>query len=152
MFATLDDLEGQIELFVRDAGGEAAEQIELDRVVVVRGRVDHKNRGETSLVVAEAERFEPGADELATARAKAAARRDPEKIVLRVRAAQFGPHLVEELKTLFESFPGRSEVLLEMKTREGTRTLRFGDSYRISPSPPLRAQLDELLGPRSLAA
>jgi DNA polymerase-3 subunit alpha len=120
--------------------------------VVVRGRVDHKNRGETSLVVAEAEHFEPGADELAAARAKAAAKRDPEQIVLRVRAAEFGPHLVEELKALFESFPGRTEVLLEMKTREGTRTLRFGDGYRVSASGALRAQLDELLGPRALAA
>jgi DNA polymerase-3 subunit alpha len=152
MFATLDDLEGQVELFVRDAAGEAAMEIELDRVVVVRGRVDHKNRGETSLVVAEAEHFEPGADELAAARAKAAAKRDPEQIVLRVRAAEFGPHLVEELKALFESFPGRTEVLLEMKTREGTRTLRFGDGYRVSASGALRAQLDELLGPRALAA
>ena len=78
MFATLDDLEGQVELFVRDAAGEPAEAIELDRVILVRGRVDHKGRGETSLVVAEAEPFEPGEDELAAARAKAAAR-DPEQ-------------------------------------------------------------------------
>ena len=63
MFATLDDLEGRVELFVRDAAGEAAEQIELDRVILVRGRVDHKGRGEMSLVVAEAEPFEPGEDE-----------------------------------------------------------------------------------------
>ena len=75
MFATLDDLEGRVEMFVRDAAGEAAEVIEVDRVVLVRGRVDHKGRGETSLVVHEAEPFEPGADELAAARAKAAAAR-----------------------------------------------------------------------------
>ena len=42
MFATLDDLEGRLELFVRDAAGEAAETIEVDRVVVVRGRVDNR--------------------------------------------------------------------------------------------------------------
>ena len=36
MFATLDDLEGRVELFVRDAAAEAAERIELDRVVLVR--------------------------------------------------------------------------------------------------------------------
>ena len=56
MFATLDDLEGRVEMFVRDAASEAAEVIELDRVVLVRGRVDHKERGETQLVVHEAER------------------------------------------------------------------------------------------------
>ena len=71
MFATLDDLEGRLELFVRDAAGEAAEVIQVDQVIVVRGRVDHKGRGEISLVVHEAEQFEPGEGELAAARAKA---------------------------------------------------------------------------------
>jgi len=151
MFATLDDIEGRVELFVRDAASDAAEQIELDRVVLVRGRVDHKGRGETSLVVAEAEPFEPGEDELAAARAKAEAR-SPKRIVLRISAAEFGPELVEELKSLFASFPGGSEVLLEMETREGTRRLRFGHEYCVSPSQALRAELDQLLGPRALAA
>ncbi|MGH2951714.1 MAG: OB-fold nucleic acid binding domain-containing protein, partial [Solirubrobacterales bacterium] len=152
MFATLDDLEGRLELFVRDAAGEAAAVVEVDRVVVVRGRVDHKGRGEMSLVVAEAEHFEPGEDELAAARAKAAARADGKPILLRIDAAGFAPGVVEELKTLFESFPGESEVLLEMRTREGTRRLRFGTEYRVTPSPALRAELDQLLGPRALAA
>jgi DNA polymerase III subunit alpha len=151
MFATLDDLEGRVELFVRDAAGQAAEQVELDRVILVRGRVDHKGRGEMSVVVAEAESFEPSGDELAAARAKARAR-DPERIVLRVNAAEFGPRLVEELKSLFESFPGDCEVLLEMATREGTRRLRFGHDYCVAPSAALRAELDQLLGPRALAA
>ena len=39
-----------------------------------------------------------------------------------------------------------------MRTRDGTRRLRFGDDYRISPSPPLRAQLAEVLGPQAIAA
>ena len=151
MFATLDDLEGRVELFVRDAAGEAAERIELDRVVLVRGRVDHKGRGETSLVVAEAEPFEPGEDELAAARAKAKARQ-PERILLRVSAAEFGAQLVEELKSVCQGFPGDCEVVLEMETREGTRRLRFGREYHVTPSQALRAELDQLLGPRALAA
>ena len=151
MFATLDDLEGRVELFVRDAASEAAERIELDRVVLVRGRVDHKGRGETSLVVAEAEPFEPGEDELAAARAKAKVRH-PDRILLRVSAAEFGAQLVEELKSVFQSFPGECEVVLEMQTREGTRRLRFGQEYSVTPSQALRAELDHLLGPRALAA
>ncbi len=151
MFATLDDLEGRVELFVRDAAGEAAQPIELDRVVLVRGRVDHKGRGETSLVVAEAEPFEPGEDEVGAARAKAQARR-PDRILLRVSAAEFGAQLVEELKSVFQGFPGECEVVLEMETREGTRRLRFGREYCVTPSQALRAELDQLLGPRALAA
>lgn len=152
MFASLDDLEGRIELFVRDAGGAAAEVLEVDRVVLVRGRVDHKGRGEMSLVVAEADPFEPAEDELAAARAKAKSRELPAQIVLRIDAAAFGAGLVEELKAVFESFPGETEVLLEMRTREGTRRLRFGSDYRVLPSPALRAELDQLLGPKALAA
>jgi DNA polymerase-3 subunit alpha len=151
MFATLDDLEGRVELFVRDAASESAERIELDRVVLVRGRVDHKGRGETSLVVAEAETFEPGEDEMAAARAKAKARH-PDRILLRVSAAEFGAQLVDELKSVFQSFPGECEVVLEMETREGARRLRFGPEYCVTPSQALRAELDHLLGPRALAA
>jgi DNA polymerase-3 subunit alpha len=152
MFATLDDLEGQLELFVRDAAGEAAEVLELDRVVIVRGRVDHKGRGEMSLVVAEAELFDPAPDEVAAARAKAAERANPRPVLLRIDAGEFAATLIEELKSVFESFPGESEVLLEMRTREGTRRLRFGSDYRVAYSPALRAELDQLLGPAALAA
>jgi DNA polymerase III subunit alpha len=149
MFATLDDLQGRVELFLRDATSEAAAFIELDRVVLVRGRVDHKGRGEMSLVVAEAEPFEPAEDEVAAARAKARAQ---ERIVLRIGAGEFGPELIDELKSVFQSFPGDCEVLLEMSTRDGTRRLRFGRDYCVAPSQALRAELDQLLGPRALGA
>jgi DNA polymerase-3 subunit alpha len=152
MFATLDDLEGRVELFVRDAASEAATAIELDSVIVVRGRVDHKGRGEMSLVVADAERFEPAADELAAARERARAAQEPSQIVLRIDAAAFGVRVIEELKAIFAAFPGDAEVLLEMATSDGTRRLRFGREYRVSPSHALRAELDQLLGPRAIAA
>ena len=150
MFATLDDLEGRVELFVRDAGGEAAEVVQVDRVIVVRGRVDHKNRGETSVVVSEAEVFEPDPDELAAARERARAAAGP--LTLRIDAGQFGAGVIEELKALFESHPGENEVQLEMRTRDGVRKLRFGSGYRVTPSPALRAELDQLLGPAAIAA
>jgi DNA polymerase-3 subunit alpha len=152
MFATLDDLEGTAELVVRDAAGEAAAAIEVDRVVVVRGRVDHKGRGETSLVVAEAEPFEPTAEAAAGVRARARAHGISEPLVLRLDAARLDAGLVGELKAVFEVFPGQSEVLLEMETRAGIRRLRFGSGYRVDPSPALRAELDQLLGAHAIAA
>jgi hypothetical protein len=39
-----------------------------------------------------------------------------------------------------------------MQTRDGVRTLRFGRQYRVVPSPALRAEIDQLLGPKALAA
>jgi DNA polymerase-3 subunit alpha len=152
MFAKLDDLEGQVELFVRDAAGEAAQAIEVDRVVWIRGRVDHKGRGEMSIVVQDAEVFEPDADELALARERAQRRMAPEVIVLRIDAGRFGADLVEELKGLFEAYPGQTEVTIEMTTREGIRRLRFGEGFKVDPDHGLRAELDQLLGPQALAA
>ena len=153
MFATLDDLEGQVEMFVfATPPARPAEALEADRVVLVRGRVDHKERGETKP-------RRPGGRALRARRATSsrrraakAERRAPEPLVLRIDAADFAPTLIEELKAVFENFPGESEVLLEMQTREGTRRLRFGADYRVAPSPALRAELDELLGPAALAA
>ena len=61
MFATLDDIEGQVEMLVFKADeAESATAIAPDAIVLVRGRLDHKDRGETKLVVQEAQRFEPG--------------------------------------------------------------------------------------------
>ena len=68
MFATLDDVEGQVEMLVFKADqAESAAVIAPDAVVIVRGRIDHKDRGETKLVVQEAERFEPDEEEIAAA-------------------------------------------------------------------------------------
>src|SRR6476619_2406005 len=46
MFATLDDVEGQVEMLVFKADqSESATVIAPDAVVLVRGRLDHKDRG-----------------------------------------------------------------------------------------------------------
>ncbi len=152
MFATLDDVEGQVEMLVFKADqAESAQVIAPDAVVVVRGRIDHKERGETKLVVQEAERFEPDQAEIDRATRDAPVRHSG-PLTLRINAADFRPTLVEELKSVFEHFQGETEVLLEMETREGVRRLRFGNEYRVRPSGGLRAELDGLLGPGVMAA
>ena len=88
MFATLDDVEGQVEMLVFKADeAESAGAIESDAVVVVRGRIDHKERGETKLVVQQAERFEPDVEEIA--RASAAAAKPSEPLRLTVDVTKF---------------------------------------------------------------
>ncbi len=153
MFATLDDLEGRVEIIVFAKSLEAHELvIETDAVILVRGRVDHKDRGETKLVVQEAERFEPSSDEVAKASETARKLAEPAKVTLALDAARFSPTIIDELKSVFANFPGDAEVLLVMQTRDGTRRLRFGRDYRVAPSAGLRAELDDLLGSPPLAA
>jgi DNA polymerase-3 subunit alpha len=149
MFATLDDVEGQVEILILGAAyAGAGERVQVDQVLLVRGRLDHKEGGQTKLVAQEVEPFEPSEDELARARAA----RSAEPVVLTIDAAAFGAELLEELKAVFENFPGQAEVLLEMRTRQGLRRLRFGDGYRVQPSAGLHAELDSLLGAGARAA
>jgi DNA polymerase-3 subunit alpha len=149
MFATLDDVEGQVEMLILgQAFAESGDEVAVDAVLVVRGRLDHKERGESKLLVQGIEVFQPSEDEVAKARAA----RDPGPVLLRVNAGAFGASLVDELKAVFEHFPGDAEVLLEMETREGTRRLRFGSGYKVRPSAALHVEIDALLGAGARAA
>jgi DNA polymerase-3 subunit alpha len=161
MFATLDDLEGQVEMLIFNSAYASNESnVGVDRRVIVRGRIDHKDRGETKLVVQEVEPFEPTPEELAAAGAvpvdlPAARARRPgtgQPVVIKVDARRCDEHLIADLKAVLEHFPGQSEVQLEMITTSGPRRLRFGHGYRVSVTGHLRAELDELLGPEALVA
>ncbi len=153
MFATLDDLEGAVEILVfGKALAEHEGVFEVDRVVVVRGRVDHKEAGKTCLVVQTAEPFDPSDEEIERARGaarKAAAAALP--VHLRVSAAELPASAIDKLKDVLESFPGPAEFVLEMETSSGLRRLRLGPSYRVAPTPMLRAELEQILGPAVMA-
>ncbi len=168
MFATLDDLEGSVEILVfGKALAEHEAALAVDQVVLVRGRVDHKEAGKTCLVVQSAETFAPSEQELADARAayrsretlasgehprfgqRAAAPTRP--VCLRVDAAKLPASVIDELKHVIGNFPGPAEVVLEMDTSTGPRRLRFGDAYRVAPTPTLRAELEQVLAPACLA-
>jgi DNA polymerase-3 subunit alpha len=152
MFATLDDVEGQVEMLVFKADeSESAAVIAPDAVVLVRGRLDHKDRGETKLVVQEAERFEPDHEEVVRASAKANAPAMP--LMLTIDAAKLTPGLFDELKAVFEHHKGEADVHVAIDPGEGEPTrLVLGDAYRVRHSSGLRAELGQVLGPDSLAA
>ncbi len=160
LFATLDDLEGQVEMLVfNSAFASSAADMEIDTVVVVRGRVDHKDRGETKLVVQEARRFDPAEGGPAASSASRpgaagsqAGRTHDGPLYVDVRAAEFPAGLMEQLRSVFALHTGEQEVVLRLETRAGVRELRLGPEYRVAHTPELRAELDSLLGPHALAA
>jgi DNA polymerase-3 subunit alpha len=130
MFATLDDLEGSVELLaLGNAYEPVADAVEHDRVLVIRGRVDHKDRGETKLVAQDVEAFEPSQEEID--RARVAAEHPPE-IVPIVLAVDPGvpASFIEDLKDVVSSFPGDRELCL----RVGERRLVLGEAFRVSGS------------------
>ncbi|HLY48367.1 MAG TPA: DNA polymerase III subunit alpha [Solirubrobacteraceae bacterium] len=148
MFATLDDLEASIELVIFGkalAANETAAQ--TDAIVLVRGRVDHKDREKTCVVVQQIDRFEPTAEELSRAAERAEAPPVPPSVLrLRLDAAVLPPTALAELKELLAGFPGDSEVVIELKTSVGRRRLKLGRNFRVARGAGLHAELEHLLG------
>jgi DNA polymerase-3 subunit alpha len=157
MFATLDDLEGSVEILVfGKALTEHEAVLAVDRVVIVRGRVDHKEADKTCLVVQSVERFEPTDEEIQRAKAKAsqdeAARKAAsEPMRLHVEAAHLSAAVIDDVKHVIDAYRGQAEVVLEILTSAGTRILRLGEAYRVQHTPVVRAELEQVLTP-ALAA
>ena len=154
MFATLDDVEGQVEMLVFKADESAnAEIIAPDAIVVVRGRLDHKDRGETKLVVQEAQRFEPDAEEIARGDKVAAAAAVPTgPFELTIDVASWSDALLEELKAVFEHHKGEAEVHLLIDAGSEQIRLRAGKEFCVRPSSSLRTELGHVLSTNALAA
>jgi DNA polymerase-3 subunit alpha len=148
MFATLDDLEGTVEMLVfGKALAEHEQALRCDQVVLVRGRVDHKEAGKTCLVVQSAETFAPSEEELAAAHTAAARAAVPAQPVrLRLDAAKLPAGAIEEIKHVLGNFPGPAEVVVEL----GASTLRLGEAYRVQPTPMVHAELVQVLTPAVL--
>jgi DNA polymerase-3 subunit alpha len=153
MFATLDDLEGSIEaLIFGNALAEYEGALGVDEVVLVRGRVDHGDKG-TSLIAQTVEPFRPTEEEVEAAREAAAlAPRGPEQVTVRLDATALPASIIDELKHVLGNHTGESEVVLALVTSDGARTLRLGEGYRVKPTPSLRAELASILGPAALQA
>jgi DNA polymerase-3 subunit alpha len=151
MFATLDDLAGSVEMIVfGKAIVEHEAALAVDQVVLVRGRVDHKEAGNTSLVVQSVESFSPSQDEIERARTQADAAAKTatalaHPVRLRIDAAFLPTSAIDDCKQLIEENPGPAEVVLEIDTSTGIRRVRFGESYRVQHTPTLLAELEHAL-------
>jgi DNA polymerase-3 subunit alpha len=154
MFATLDDLEGAVEILVfGKALAEYEGALGVDEVVLVRGRVDHKDAEKTCIVVQTVEPFRPTPDEVEAAREAAArAPQGPMPLHVRLDAKALPATIIDELKHVFGNHAGESDVVLDIETSGGSRTLRLGEDYRVKPTPSLRAELEHMLGPAALRA
>ncbi len=155
MFATLDDLDGSVELVVfAQTLEECKDALANDAIVLVRGRVDHKDQARTCLIVQKVERFEPSGEELERAQRLAAKASAQAAQALRIRldAAAVPLTAIGELKDVLAGFPGESDVVIELCTRGGERRLRLGPDFRVSRGAVgLHAELESLLGEAILA-
>jgi DNA polymerase-3 subunit alpha len=159
MFATLDDLEGAVEMLVfGKALAEHETTLAVDEVVIVKGRVDHKEAGKTCLVVQSVERFAPTPEEIerASSAARAAARTATalaQPVKLRIAAADLCESAIDDLRQTIEESRGTAEVIVEIDRSDGsTRRVRLGEDYRVRHTPTLLAELEHALAPLASAA
>ena len=133
VFLTLDDPTGGGEVVVFNSTYAAARELCVtDRVLVVKGRVDHKGAGETKLVALELTAFE------------AVPERKEIRFRLDARAARAG--IVRELAGLVREYPGESPVYVSLETSLGPKTLALGPSHRVAIDPDFLAEARTLLG------
>jgi DNA polymerase-3 subunit alpha len=152
MFATLDDLEGSVELICFESTLEEYEHlIAVDAIVMVRGRVGNDDRG-LSIKVQTIEAFTPSETEVETARAAAVqVAKGPQALTIMLDAARLPASTIEELKHVFGNHIGEADVVLDVRTSAGARLLKLGSDFRVDPTPSLRAELARILGPEALA-
>ncbi len=131
VFLRLDDLSGSIEAVVfNSVYASSRELLEADRLLVVKGRVDHKQEGETKLIAIEVAPLE-----LTPARTE---------VRLRVDARRAPAGVVRELASLVREFPGETRVLLDLELTDGPRRYELGP--RVRPEPDFFAEVKALLG------
>jgi len=132
VFLRLDDLSGSAEAVVFNSVYAASRELcEADRVLVLKGRVDHKE-GETKLIAIEVLEFE--------------AYVPPSSITLKIDARKARAGTLRELGDVVREFPGDAKVVLALETSAGPKTLEFGPDYRVAPVADFYAEVKALLG------
>ncbi|HZN88556.1 MAG TPA: DNA polymerase III subunit alpha, partial [Thermoleophilaceae bacterium] len=148
MFATLDDLEGQVEMLVFNSAYAAnADKVGLDAIVLVRGRVDHKEAGEVKLIAQEVDAFAPSQEEILRAAEEAAVEPIVQRLTVHVSPGVPAGFL-EELKEVVGHHPGEHDLLLAV----GERRLVLGEQWRVSGDSSCRAELGALHGAARIVA
>jgi DNA polymerase-3 subunit alpha len=120
------------------AAAEAA--LQLDEIVLVKGRVDHKEGGKVCVIVQEVERFDPSDAEIERAREQAVKAAEPPKPLCLMLDGHLPASVIDELKRIIEDFPGETPVELKV----GERVVRLGNGYRVearNAAPELRRLL-----------
>src|SRR3954452_17615759 len=138
VFAGLEDVTGSCEVVAfSSVYVHARELLMQDRIVIVKGRVDHKQAGETKLVAIEVTAFE--------------ATPERREVRLKVDARVAAAGLVRELAALVRDFPGEAPVYLDLVTSMGPKFMELGPNYRVQPVPDFFAEVKALLGEAAVA-
>jgi DNA polymerase-3 subunit alpha len=138
VFLSLDDPTGGGEVVVFNSTyAQARELCVADRILVIKGRIDHKQQGETKLIALEVTAFE------------AVAERTEIRFKLDARETRAG--ILRELAELVKGYPGESPVYVAMETSLGPKTYALGPKYRVAIDTDFLTEARTLLGADAIA-
>jgi len=134
---TVEDLEGAVDvMFYSKSYAQHALKLVEDKVVVVRGRVDKRE-----------DQVKLSALDLSTPDISMG---PVGPYVIRLDSAVCTPPIVERIKEILRSHPGKREVQLKIADGEKSMLLKIDDTLRVTASPSLGADLKSILGPDCL--
>ena len=136
---TVEDLEASIEVLLFPRAYETVSTVlATDTVVKIKGRVKVEddvvslNASELSL---------PDVTDVSS-----------EPVMISLSAARCTPQVVQQLRDVLAAHPGLTEVRLRLRSADRTTVMKLDERLRVTPSPPLMADLKALLGPSCLAS
>jgi DNA polymerase-3 subunit alpha len=134
----VEDLEAGCEVVVFPAVAEkAADLVQADKVICVKGRVDHKDDA-PKLVAMEV--FAPDLEAMDR----------PMRITVDAKACT--DDFVAELKSVLAEHPGKTPVILHLRTDKRTTVLRLGAEFRVDTSNGCVDRLRAMLGAAAVSA
>jgi DNA polymerase III subunit alpha len=132
--ATLEDLEGAIEVLFFPATYQTCMHLVVeDAVVIIKGRLDRRE-DVPKLVAMEVKTAELPTDGTGP-------------FVVSILESRCVAPVVERLREVLRTHAGPAEVHLRLQTGQRTKVLKLDDKLRVRPSPSLVADLKQLLGP-----
>ncbi len=129
----LEDIDGGVECRAWPATYEQYRDLLVeDGIVKVKGRVERRNEGESTLIAIEVLPFS-GVSEY-------------RPLAITIDARRVRASVIDDLKRVLADFPGQVPVVLQMVRGDEKARLRVGDALRVAPVAGLYAELKALLG------
>ena len=134
---TVEDLEGAVDvMFFANSYTQHSIHLIEDRIVIIRGRVD--KREEQAKIMA----LDLSLPDITLA--------PTGPLVIAMETARCTPPVVDRIKEILRSHPGKREVHLKLDDGRKSLVMKIGDDLRVTASPSLSADLKSILGPDCL--
>jgi DNA polymerase-3 subunit alpha len=136
---TVEDLEASVEVLLFPKAYDLVSTVlATDTVVKVKGRV---KSDDDAISINASELTLPDISDAPSG-----------PVVISLPAVRCTPPVVQQLRQVLAAHPGMTEVRLKLQSSSKTTVMRLDSQLRVTPSPPLMADLKALLGPSCLAS